>query len=311
MALIDKLTAIANGFRASRGTTVEYSLDEMAVLASEPTGGTKLTLFTPSISLNSKGTTLSITDQNGGFAESYDLYVNGEFNRVLKSKSVTLANYIEYEHGAELKVQAKSENFNPSEISNVVLWYIVSGTPGLAYSISSDGTYARCTGIGDVDLEEVGYEIIIGDMYEGVPVTEVDGYSFGGDSDLESVVIPDSVTSIGDCAFDSCWNLYNIELGENVRTIGYAAFSNCCDYLNKIAFPSSVEEIGDEAFQTCYSLSRVDFSNHTIIPTLGQDVFFDCDLDLQIKVPADLIDEWKNATNWSEYADCIVTEFTN
>jgi hypothetical protein len=39
MALIDKLKAIANGFRASRGTEQEYSLDEMAVLAAEKVGG--------------------------------------------------------------------------------------------------------------------------------------------------------------------------------------------------------------------------------------------------------------------------------
>lgn len=39
MALIDKLTAIADGFRASRGTTQEYTLDEMAVLAAEEVGG--------------------------------------------------------------------------------------------------------------------------------------------------------------------------------------------------------------------------------------------------------------------------------
>lgn len=39
MALIDKLTAIADGFRASRGTEQEYSLDEMAVLAAEEVGG--------------------------------------------------------------------------------------------------------------------------------------------------------------------------------------------------------------------------------------------------------------------------------
>lgn len=35
MALTDKLTAIADGFRISRGTTQKYTLDEMAVLASE------------------------------------------------------------------------------------------------------------------------------------------------------------------------------------------------------------------------------------------------------------------------------------
>jgi hypothetical protein len=39
MALTDKLTAIADGFRASRGTEDKYTLDQMAVLAAEPTGG--------------------------------------------------------------------------------------------------------------------------------------------------------------------------------------------------------------------------------------------------------------------------------
>lgn len=42
MALIDKLTAIADGFRTSRGTEQKYTLDEMAVLAAEKveaTGG--------------------------------------------------------------------------------------------------------------------------------------------------------------------------------------------------------------------------------------------------------------------------------
>lgn len=39
MALIDKLTAIADGFRSSRGTTEPLSLEQMAVLAAEPIGG--------------------------------------------------------------------------------------------------------------------------------------------------------------------------------------------------------------------------------------------------------------------------------
>ena len=39
MGLIDKLVAIGDGFRSSRGTTQKYTLDEMAVLAGEKTGG--------------------------------------------------------------------------------------------------------------------------------------------------------------------------------------------------------------------------------------------------------------------------------
>ena len=39
MALTDKLTSIADGFRSSRGTTDKYTLEQMAVLAAEPVGG--------------------------------------------------------------------------------------------------------------------------------------------------------------------------------------------------------------------------------------------------------------------------------
>lgn len=38
MALIDKITAIADGFRSSRGTTDKYTLDQMATLAAETVG---------------------------------------------------------------------------------------------------------------------------------------------------------------------------------------------------------------------------------------------------------------------------------
>ena len=50
MALTDKLTAIGDGFRTSRGTTQEYTLDEMAVLAAEPVGGGGGSMFASSAS---------------------------------------------------------------------------------------------------------------------------------------------------------------------------------------------------------------------------------------------------------------------
>lgn len=75
---------------------------------------------------------------------------------------------------------------------------------------------------------------------------------------------------------------------------------------------SGVTSIGYYAFQYCYDLKRVDLSTHTSVPSLGDvTAFQNTHADLQIKVPANLIDEWKSATNWSEYADKIVTEFTN
>lgn len=62
MGLIDKLVAIGDGFRSSRGTTKKYTLDEMAVLAAEKTSG-DASMFTSTASGRipeyEKGTALS------------------------------------------------------------------------------------------------------------------------------------------------------------------------------------------------------------------------------------------------------------
>ena len=47
------------------------------------------------------------------------------------------------------------------------------------------------------------------------------------DKDITSVVIPESVTVIGDRAFYNCSNLTSVVIGENVSTIGAYAFTGC------------------------------------------------------------------------------------
>ena len=72
---------------------------------------------------------------------------------------------------------------------------------------------------------------------------------FGCDS-LSEIVIPSSVTSIGDGAFSFCRSLSEIVIPSSVTSIGDWAFSNC-DSLSEIVIPSSVTSIGDSAFTNC------------------------------------------------------------
>ena len=67
---------------------------------------------------------------------------------------------------------------------------------------------------------------------------------------IESYVIPSSVTSIGDWAFSYCDSLSEIVIPSSVTSIGDWAFSNC-DSLSEIVIPSSVTSIGDSAFTNC------------------------------------------------------------
>ena len=252
--------------------------------------GEKLTLFTPSISFNESTSVLTITDDNGGFVEGYNLYANGELVATLPSKTEKIAEYIEQTETLELKVQAKSANFNYSDFSNTVVWVYIDtdGTRGLAYDISSDGTYAWCSGIGSATESE----IIIAGSYEGVPVTTITS-EFQRVEMITSVTIPDSVTKISD----------------------YGALSRC-DNLKSVVCGRLLAMIGSSAFKLCSSLKRIDFSKCVSVPTLTADAtaertFAGTPADLQFKVPVSLYEEWRNATNWCDRASQIVTEFTN
>ncbi len=65
-----------------------------------------------------------------------------------------------------------------------------------------------------------------------------------------SYTIPSTVTSIGESAFNSCYNLTSVTIPDGVTTIGTYAFSYC-NNLKKVVIPESVNEIGYAAFNEC------------------------------------------------------------
>ena len=94
-------------------------------------------------------------------------------------------------------------------------------------------------------------------------VTSIGDYAFGGYfwdcTSLTSVVIPDSVTSIGNRAFQGCSSLTSVVIPDSVTSIGNWAFQDCTS-LTSIEIPDSVTLIGDWAFQGCTSLTSITVS---------------------------------------------------
>ena len=72
---------------------------------------------------------------------------------------------------------------------------------------------------------------------------------------IESYIIPNSVTDIGNSAFSDCSSLSNIVIPDSVTAIGNFAFWGCSS-LSNIVIPDSVTAIGDYAFYYC-SLSNI------------------------------------------------------
>ena len=87
-------------------------------------------------------------------------------------------------------------------------------------------------------------------------VTNIGDYAFWGCKSLKSLVIPDGVTSIGDCAFYDCESLKSLVIPDSVTSIGKSAFLNCKS-LKSLVIPDSVTHIGNGAFKACSSLKSL------------------------------------------------------
>ena len=132
-------------------------------------------------------------------------------------------------------------------------------------------------------------------------ITSISEYAFERCNGLTSITIPDSVTTIYGYAFEHCGSLTSVTIPNGVTSIGEYAFSGCVA-LTSITIPDSVTSIGSYAFQYCEVLTSITIKA-TTPPTLGYNVFNGS--SCPIYVPAESVEAYKAATNWSSYASRI------
>ena len=76
---------------------------------------------------------------------------------------------------------------------------------------------------------------------------------------LTNVTIGNSVTSIGDRAFDGCSGLTSVTIPDSVTSIGYVAFGDCTE-LTSVTIGNSVIRIESNAFYNCLNLTTINFN---------------------------------------------------
>ena len=114
-------------------------------------------------------------------------------------------------------------------------------------------------------------------------VTSIGDWAFSSCDSLSKIVIPSSVTSIGKGAFSYCDSLLEIVIPSSVTSIADGAFSSC-DSLSEIVIPSSVTSVGYGAFSFCSSLSEIVIPSS--VTSIGKGAFSHCDSLSEIVIPS-------------------------
>ena len=96
------------------------------------------------------------------------------------------------------------------------------------------------------------------------------------------VILPNSITEIGDDVFADCNELSAIEIPNSVNKIGIRAFKGCKS-LKSIAIPGSIETIRGEAFKDCSALANVTLENG--IRNIESSVFQGCSSLTKVVIP--------------------------
>ena len=163
-------------------------------------------------------------------------------------------------------------------IDNLTLFGKLDGSDiqVLRYMAGRDERGTRTPGaLADLDLYNV--EFVSGsnssfkvnnDYWGSVEIGKLPNYIFQNCVVLNSIVLPQTISTIGYNAFYGCTNLANIDIPDNVSSIQGSAFSHCSN-LKTIKIPASVISMEGSIFQECKKLENVEFAegiNLTSIP---------------------------------------------
>ena len=164
--------------------------------------------------------------------------------------------------------------------------YAFEGTELTSVNITDLAAWCKISFSNDTSLDHQHHLFLngteINDLVVPNGVTSIGNNAFRRCIGLTSVTIPNSVISIGDYAFFDCNGITSVTIPNSVTSIGCEAFS-CCYNLNSITIPNSVTSIGEMAFQRCERLTSATLSES--LTSISQWTFRDCTSLTSITIP--------------------------
>ena len=152
----------------------------------------------------------------------------------------------------------------------------------LTYDIideDEDGTYDY---VEITDCDESAVSVDIPAEINGLPVESIGSSAFYDCTSLESITIPDSVTSIEMWAFCSCTSLKSITIPDSVTNIRICTFKDCTS-LESVTLPAGVTSIARYAFYGCTSLESITIPDG--VTSITEYAFFRCENLKSVHIP--------------------------
>ena len=200
---------------------------------------------------------------------------------------------------------------------------------GAAYSVTSIGDYAfsDCSGLTSVTIgnsvtsigDKAFYycsgltSVYISDIAAWCKIDFKGFYSnplnyahhlYLNREEVKDLVIPNSVTSIGNYAFSGCSGLTSVTIPNSVTSIGFGAFYECSG-LTSVTIGSGVESIGDYAFAWCPELLDV-YCYAEKVPSTQSGAFYGSYPEsITLHVPAASIGSYKATAPWSSFGKIV------
>ena len=190
------------------------------------------------------------------------------------------------------KREAKRKAKGDFEVVNGVLkkYWGIGTTEAIPEGVTTIGEFAF--------VDQRGWErmLLEDENYEAPPleyltipdgVRRIETYSLAYCRNLKALSMPDSVTFIGERAFEGCEGLESVRLPKGLKALGEFAFF-LCNALKSISIPDGITRIEPGTFFGCGSLRRVELP--ATVESIGKEAFMNCDSLKQIALPEGLLE---------------------
>lgn len=189
-----------------------------------------------------------------------------------------------------VELQSRPSKWSDKWASGTIIWNCTgetfTTTEGFKVALLNDDTVAVVGYSGEspelvvpakINEKEVSLIFLRGSNLTSIIIPEtvktIGAYAFYNCTNLISVTMPDSVTGIGEYAFYGCNGLENIVLSKTLKTIGESAFYNCKKLL-EIEIPESVTRISKSAFYNCSAMEKITIGKG--LTYIGRSAFENC-----------------------------------